>query len=89
MTSKITYGIKTLPENDPLIELTESGLKLFNDISVPGSYLVDIIPIRMLMSIKAKKSFMTLCSETCPSMGSRRWLSKESSRIQGKIEHGD
>ncbi|GJJ16120.1 hypothetical protein Clacol_010400 [Clathrus columnatus] len=42
---KITYGIKTIPENDPYIELAERVLKLFGEVAAPGACLVDIIPI--------------------------------------------
>lgn len=41
----MVYGIKALPENDPYIKLAENAVKLVAEISAPGAYLVDFIPI--------------------------------------------
>ncbi|KZP19015.1 cytochrome P450 [Athelia psychrophila] len=40
----IAYGIKALPENDPLIEMVEDTISMTLQALVPGRFLVDTIP---------------------------------------------
>ena len=35
-----------LPENDPFISLVQKSLDSLNEVTVPGRFLVDFIPIR-------------------------------------------
>lgn len=41
----MTYGIETLPEGDPYIELAERAMSTLGEVSVPGAYLVDFFPV--------------------------------------------
>ncbi|KAJ7251241.1 cytochrome P450 [Mycena rebaudengoi] len=41
----ITYGIDTLPSNDPYMETAEAAIDAITQATVPGRYLVDMIPI--------------------------------------------
>ncbi|KAF8626927.1 hypothetical protein AX17_006428 [Amanita inopinata Kibby_2008] len=41
----VTYGIKTLPKHDPYIELVEKAVRPGLIAAVPGTYLVDVLPI--------------------------------------------
>ncbi|KAJ8508596.1 hypothetical protein ONZ45_g9144 [Pleurotus djamor] len=40
-----TYGVTVQPEDDPLIVLTDEVLHRLNDAAIPGTFLVDNIPI--------------------------------------------
>jgi hypothetical protein len=44
---RMTYGyvVDPRPGQDPLIRLVASGVDLFSESTVPGRYLVDIVPI--------------------------------------------
>lgn len=41
----VAYGIKVLPENDPLIDMAEQSAVLATPAQIPGRYLVEILPI--------------------------------------------
>lgn len=41
----IAYGFKSLRENDPLIMKAEEALSQISIASVPGAFLVDILPL--------------------------------------------
>lgn len=43
----ITYGIDVLPKNDPYIEMAEKAIASLCIATVPGTFLVDQLPIRM------------------------------------------
>ncbi|GJJ06136.1 hypothetical protein Clacol_000325 [Clathrus columnatus] len=40
----ITYGIKLLSDNDPLIELSETTVHKITQAAIPGKYLADFLP---------------------------------------------
>jgi hypothetical protein len=41
----IAYGADVKPENDPLVELAETGVQIAITVARPGHYLVDAIPV--------------------------------------------
>lgn len=41
----ITYGLKVKPKNDPFIAAAEKGVSALLEAGIPGTYLVDSIPI--------------------------------------------
>ncbi|KAF7981381.1 hypothetical protein HWV62_33865 [Athelia sp. TMB] len=41
----VAYGIEVLPENDPYIKTAEAAMGALNDASIPGAFLVDMIPL--------------------------------------------
>ena len=41
----VAYGIDVLPENDPYIKTAEAAMGALNDASIPGAFLVDMIPL--------------------------------------------
>jgi len=41
----MTYGIQIKDSNDPFINLAEAAVKSASEASVPGAFLVDVIPI--------------------------------------------
>ncbi|KAJ7252511.1 cytochrome P450 [Mycena rebaudengoi] len=45
MIMSITYGIDSLPSNDPYMQNAEAVIKALVEASVPGRYLVDSLPI--------------------------------------------
>ena len=47
---KLAYGYTIEPRgNDPLVDLADKALSEFSLASQPGIWLVDVIPIRMLL----------------------------------------
>lgn len=42
----VTYGIKVFPENDPYIQTAEKAMSCLTEAAIPGSFLVDFLPIR-------------------------------------------
>ncbi|KAF8626921.1 hypothetical protein AX17_006422 [Amanita inopinata Kibby_2008] len=40
----VTYGLDTLPENDPYIKLVEKGVRPVLHAAIPGTFLVDALP---------------------------------------------
>jgi hypothetical protein len=44
----ISYGIDVKPHNDPYVKIAEHALESVSATTNPGSYLVDILPIRTL-----------------------------------------
>ena len=42
---KITYGYDVQDSNDPLVNIAEAAVRGFSDASVPGAWLVDILPL--------------------------------------------
>ena len=49
---KIAYGYTIEPRgNDPLVDLADKALSQFSLASQPGIWLVDVIPLRMLLLI--------------------------------------
>jgi hypothetical protein len=40
----ITYGIDTLPKNDPYIATAEEAVAALSQAATPGAFLVDAIP---------------------------------------------
>lgn len=47
----VTYGIKILPENDPYIKTAEEAMSRLSEAVIPGSFLVDFLPMRTLVLI--------------------------------------
>lgn len=43
---KATYGIKVTSENDRFLGLSEDTMTKLTEAGVPGTYMVDILPIR-------------------------------------------
>ena len=41
----MTYGITVRPKNDPYIKIAEEAVEAITELLIPGSFLVDIIPI--------------------------------------------
>ncbi|KAJ7251425.1 cytochrome P450, partial [Mycena rebaudengoi] len=41
----ISYGIETLPSNDPYVKTAEAVIDAMAQAAIPGRYLVDVIPI--------------------------------------------
>ena len=41
----MTYGIKIRPYNDPYSKIAEEAIGAIAELFIPGSFLVDIIPI--------------------------------------------
>lgn len=41
----IVYGIEVLPENDPYLRLVEEAVQPLIIASIPGAFLVDMLPI--------------------------------------------
>ncbi|KAF7304880.1 Cytochrome P450 [Mycena kentingensis (nom. inval.)] len=41
----ITYGIDIQPSNDPYVELNDRGLHELSLAAIPGTYLVDVVPV--------------------------------------------
>lgn len=50
---EITYGIQTRPENDPYMHLAENALESVAEVSAPGAYLVDFLPIRFTRRLRS------------------------------------
>ena len=46
--SQIVYGIKVLPKGDPYLSTAEKALAALTFAGIPGSFLVDVLPIRVL-----------------------------------------
>jgi hypothetical protein len=44
-TLSMTYGIKVQPYNDPYIKIAEEAIESIAELLIPGSFLVDIIPV--------------------------------------------
>ena len=42
---KITYGYDVQGSNDPLVNIAEAAVRGFSQATVPGAWLVDILPI--------------------------------------------
>lgn len=42
---KLAYGIDVLPENDLYVELADRTMHSVTRVVVPGTYMVDILPI--------------------------------------------
>ena len=54
---KITYGYTIEPHKpDPLVDLADKALAQFSAAASPGSWLVDIVPFRMLIISQFKES---------------------------------
>lgn len=61
----VAYGIKALPEDDPLIDLAEISLSKVVSAAIPGRFLVDTVP--MLKHVPAwfpGASFQKFAQET-------------------------
>ena len=43
---KVAYGIDVLPKDDPYIYTAEIALAAMSATTNPGSYMVDVLPIR-------------------------------------------
>ena len=41
----MTYSINVHPRNDPYIKIAEEAMTAFTELLIPGSFLVDLIPI--------------------------------------------
>ena len=41
----MTYSINVHPYNDPYIKMAEEAVRAASELSIPGAFLVDIIPI--------------------------------------------
>ena len=41
---RISYGIEVAEENDPYVDAVEKGVASFNEIFVPGAFLVETFP---------------------------------------------
>ncbi|KAF8652307.1 hypothetical protein AX16_004465 [Volvariella volvacea WC 439] len=40
----ITYGLEIQPERDPYVELVEKALESLNEATIPGRFIVDLVP---------------------------------------------
>jgi hypothetical protein len=54
---KISYGYEVQADKDPLIELAEKAMKQFADTLTPGTYSVDVIPIRSFSILQYTAEF--------------------------------
>lgn len=48
VTLRISHGYEVREDNDPFINLAENVVQVFEKTAAQGTYLVDLIPIRML-----------------------------------------
>ena len=44
---QVVYGIQILPHNDPYIKIAETAVAAAAEAGNPGTFLVDVIPIRL------------------------------------------
>ncbi|KZP26478.1 cytochrome P450 [Athelia psychrophila] len=63
----IAYGIKTLPENDPLIDMVEDTISTTLQAMVPGRFLVDTLPwLKYVPAWVPGAGFQTVAREQKP-----------------------
>jgi hypothetical protein len=56
---EVAYGINVKPQDDPYIWIAEHALESVSATANPGSYLVDVLPIRMSHDIHRTLSALT------------------------------
>lgn len=63
----VAYGIKPLPDNDPLIDLVDKTVAMVTPAALPGRFLVEILPIlKYVPAWMPGASFMRLANEVKP-----------------------
>lgn len=82
----IAYGIDVLPVGDPYIDTAEKALASVSIATMPGAFLVDLIPARtssnMLLFSCGAHSFGDVRSQVCPFMAPRGWIQAESQSME-------
>jgi len=81
----IAYGYQAQNKEDSMIALAESAMVKFKLLRNPGSYLVDFIPLCMLVSSHSRaleSSLTPIDSEICPAVVSRGQFQERSLRCK-------
>jgi hypothetical protein len=71
------YGIEVQPTGDPYIEIAEKATKTIAKAGIPGTFLVDILPIRASLIIHSAREIQISLfdSEICTRVDARGGLS--------------
>ena len=70
---EVIYGITVTVEDDPYISLAETATQVFNEITVPGRFVVELLPfIRHLPSWFPGMGFKRAAAEWCESVQALR-----------------
>lgn len=68
---KITYGYTTeARRRDPLVDLAQETMHVFADSTVPGKWLVDVVPVRELARNLSACCILTVNSALCSRLDS-------------------
>lgn len=63
---EVVYGIAVTVEDDPYISLAENATKVFTEITVPGRFIVELLPfIRHLPSWLPGMGFKRVAANWC------------------------
>ena len=70
---EVIYGITVTVEDDPYISLAETATQVFNEITVPGRFVVELVPfIRHLPSWFPGMGFKRAAAGWCDSVRALR-----------------